>query len=46
MIGYLTELARSTGAWTQTDLEVVEGSDLIKKRIYKLKGVQIWEFLR
>lgn len=27
MIGYLTELARSTGLWTQIDLEVVEGND-------------------
>lgn len=31
MIGYLTELAASTGAWTQIDLEVVAENEKAKK---------------
>lgn len=31
MIGYLTELARSTGAWTQIDLEVVAENEQARK---------------
>ena len=31
MIGYLTELARSVGAWTQIDLEVVAENEQAKK---------------
>ena len=37
MIEYLTELARGTGAWTQIDLEVVDGNDQAK-RLYEKCG--------